>query len=73
VLYWFEQRGRVLTNEYLVKFYLLWDALMKNRTDGALVRLMTTVVPGEGEAGAEARLVAFARTTRPLLTAYIPQ
>ena len=38
VYYWFQQRGRVITNEYLVKWYLFWDALTKNRTDGALVR-----------------------------------
>ena len=46
VYYWFQQRGRVVTNEYLVKWYLLWDALTKNRTDGALVRLVVNV--GEG-------------------------
>jgi exosortase D (VPLPA-CTERM-specific) len=72
-LYWFQQRGRVLANEYLVKFYLLWDALVRNRTDGALVRLMTPVALGESEAAAEGRLVSFARTARPLLTAYIPE
>ena len=72
VFYWFQQRGRLLTNEYLVKFYLLWDALTKNRTDGALVRLMAAVAPGESEAEAERRLVSFAGTVRPLLTAYIP-
>jgi EpsI family protein len=73
VFYWFQQRGRVLANEYLVKFYLLWDALVMNRTDGALVRLMTSIDPEESEAAAEGRLVSFARTARPLLTAYIPE
>lgn len=73
VFYWFQQRGRLLTNEYLVKFYLLWDALTMNRTDGALVRLTSAVRPGEDEAAAERRLVSFAKTVRPLLAAYIPQ
>ena len=28
----------VMTNDYLVKWYLFQDALTRNRTDGALVR-----------------------------------
>ena len=43
VYYWFQQRGRVITNEYQVKWYLFWDALTRNRTDGALVRLIVPV------------------------------
>ena len=40
VYYWFQQRGRVVTSEYLVKWYLLVDAVLHHRTDGALVRLI---------------------------------
>lgn len=72
VFYWFQQRGRILTNEYLVKFYLLWDALSLNRTDGALVRLTSMVSPGESESSVDDRLIRFAKTIRPLLTPYIP-
>jgi hypothetical protein len=35
--------------------------------------LTTAIDPGESEAAAEARLVAFADTVRPLLTEYIPE
>ena len=38
VCYWFPQRGNVLTNEYVVKWYLFRDAVTRNRTDGALAR-----------------------------------
>jgi len=41
VYYWFKQRDRWLTNEFAVKWYLLVDSLLRNRTDGALVRLVT--------------------------------
>jgi exosortase D (VPLPA-CTERM-specific) len=27
VYYWFQQRGRIITNEFAVKWYLFWDAL----------------------------------------------
>ena len=43
VYYWFQQRGRVVTNEYLVKWFVFWDSLTRNRTDGALVRVITPV------------------------------
>lgn len=72
VYYWFQQRGRILTNEYLVKFYLLWDAVTLNRTDGALVRLTAALSPGESESSVDDRLVDFARTLRPHLAGYIP-
>ena len=32
VYYWFQQRGREMTNEYLVKWYLFWDSLTRRRT-----------------------------------------
>ncbi len=46
VYYWFQQRGRDITNEYLVKWYLFWDSLTRRRTDGALVRVITPIPPG---------------------------
>jgi len=73
VYYWFQQRGRIITNEYLVKFYLFWDALTINRTDGALVRLTTTIQPGEDVAKADKRLTEFARLIKPALSQYIPE
>lgn len=72
VYYWFQQRGRVITNEYLVKWYLFWDALTRNRTDGALVRLTTLVLPGQDIAKADAALSSFAALTAKPLSAYIP-
>jgi exosortase D (VPLPA-CTERM-specific) len=73
VFYWFQQRGRTLTNEYLVKFYLLWDALTRNRTDGALIRLVAPVPPGGDPNATDQSLIAFAKSVRPLLAAYVPE
>ena len=55
VYYWFAQRGRRVTNEYAVKWWLLVDAITRNRSDGALVRITTPLYPGESEATADAR------------------
>jgi hypothetical protein len=43
-----------------------------NRTDGALVRIITPIVAPEGEAVAEARLKGFLDQMAPLLPAYLP-
>lgn len=72
VYYWFQQRGRVISNEYMVKWYMFWDALTRNRTDGALVRLTTMVTPGESVESGEVRLRAFAALAVPELKEYVP-
>ena len=70
--YWFLQRGRVLTNAYQLKIFSFWDALTKQRTDGALVRVITPVYEFESLENAETRLQAFMRKVVPVLKEYIP-
>ena len=72
VYYWFQERGRDLTNEYLVKWFIFWDALTRNRTDGALVRLTTGLKPGEDLSAGDRRLTSFAKIAVPELKPYIP-
>jgi len=72
VYYWFDQRGRKITNEYLVKWYLFLDSLTGNRSDGSLVRLTAFVAPGEDTTEADRRLTSFAREVSGLLVDYIP-
>lgn len=72
VYYWFPQRGRVLTNEYLVKLYILIDSIKENRSDGAMVRLVTPVAPAETWEDADQRLIGFARLAVPKLEPYLP-
>ncbi len=72
VYYWFQGRGRITTNEYMVKWYLFWDALTKQRTDGALVRLTVYVPPGADMSAADARLVSLAKEVERVLPGYIP-
>jgi EpsI family protein len=72
VYYWFQQLGRMITNEYLVKWYLFYDALTMNRTDGALVRLVTSIGNGEDIDAADQRLQIFMKDLIPELPAYLP-
>ncbi len=73
VYYWFQQRGRLLTSEYLVKVYLLWDALWRRRTDGGLVRITTPLRSDEPWSIADARLTRFSHTLGPPLDEHVPK
>ncbi len=72
VYYWFQQRGRVVTNEYFVKWYMFWDSLTRNRTDGALVRLTVPLTTTDSLSAVESQLVEFAGAAASNLDAYVP-
>jgi exosortase D (VPLPA-CTERM-specific) len=72
VYYWFQQRGRIITNEFVVKWYLFWDALTRHRTDGAMVRLVTPLPVSASEADADRRLTDFATHVAAELPRFAP-
>jgi exosortase D (VPLPA-CTERM-specific) len=71
VYYWFQGHGRIVANEYINKWYLLQDAISKNRTDGALVRVVTTVALHETLESADERILDFMAKAEPELKDYI--
>jgi EpsI family protein len=70
VFYWYQGRGRVVASEYAGKFWMVADAISRNRTDGALVRLVTPM--NDPEAKARARLENFTQLIFPRLDQLIP-
>jgi exosortase D (VPLPA-CTERM-specific) len=72
VYYWFDERGRHLTNEYVARWYLFWDALTRHRTDGALVRFVAPLPIGAREADVDDRIMNLARQIEPTLSRYVP-
>lgn len=73
VYYWFEQRGRRMTNDYLAKFSVVWDGLTRGRSDGALIRFVTPIAPDEDEAAADARLQRFMGSALQHLPRFVPE
>ena len=71
VFYWYQGRGRVIASEYVGKFWMVADAISRNRTDAALVRLVTPM--NDGEDKARARLVSFTQILFPSLDKLIPK
>jgi EpsI family protein len=70
VLYWYQAHGRVIASEYSGKAWLVFDAITRNRTDEALVRVLTSTRNGEGQARAQA--VQFVQALYPRLNSFIP-
>jgi EpsI family protein len=73
VIYWYQAHGRSVANEYMAKIYMVTDAMRLNRTDGALLRVITPIGPKEDTRGARARAEAFTAQLAPLLPSYIPE
>ncbi|MEI9978121.1 MAG: exosortase C-terminal domain/associated protein EpsI [Edaphobacter sp.] len=72
VMYWYQAHGRSIPNEYAAKGHMVLDAIRTNRTDGALVRVITPMMPGEPAQAAEARVLQFTQQMAPNLPRFIP-
>jgi hypothetical protein len=70
VYYWYQGRGRVEANEYMVKWDLVRDAVLRRRTDEALVRLVFPVGRDEGVTALRASKVV--REVMLALAAHLP-
>lgn len=71
VLYWYQNRGRIIASEYSEKIYQVLDALLQKRRDGTFVRVMAVVREGD-IAAAEARVRQFAEQVMVTLENHLP-
>jgi hypothetical protein len=70
VLYWYQSHGRVIGSEYWSKIYLVADAVRLNRTDAAIVRVITPIAGDsvDAETLAENQAVRFVNELLPRLS-----
>ncbi len=73
VLFWFQAHGRAVASAYSAKYYLISDSIKMNRSDGALVRLMTPMLDGESADAAQTRVMKLGAPLLPMLDTYIPR
>jgi len=71
--YWFPSRDRILTNAFQMKWYNFWDALTRQRTDGALVRVITMIYLDENLDEVEKRIKSFIADVQPVLKTFLPK
>ena len=74
LLYWYQGRGRAVASEYWGKVYTVLDSVRLRRSDGAMVRITTTVNDSEPEALQAAIGLAtdLAATSSTILPEFIP-
>jgi exosortase D (VPLPA-CTERM-specific) len=72
VYYWYQGRERNFTSEWAAKFYLVWDGVFRRRTDGALVRLTTSLGKKEQIDAARSDLDQFAVLIARTLDGFLP-
>lgn len=71
VMYWYQNRGRIIGSEYWEKIYLVLDAVLMKRRDGTFVRLMAPVANGTIEQ-TEQQLQGFAPLAMKELERFLP-
>lgn len=73
VYYWFEQRGKRMTNDYKAKASVVYDSLTMGRTDGAMVRFVTPIRRDETPEDADKRLQGFMAQSLKRLPEFVPE
>lgn len=73
VIYWYQAHDRVVASEYWAKVFMVADAFRLNRTDGALIRAITSLTESETPADGQKRVEAFLASVFPILPEYIPR
>ena len=73
VYFWFDASGVRTASGLEAKTWMTWQRMTIGRPDGALVRLVTPILPDEGEAGAEARLQRKLAGVAGVLPRFVPE
>jgi EpsI family protein len=66
ILYWYQNRKRIIAGEYKAKVFLIWDSVREGDTSGALVRVTLPETPGAVETGAHFAAALFPEVQRCL-------
>lgn len=72
ILYWYQDRGRVITSEYWAKIYLIWDSITQGRTDGAMIRISIPIPRGASSESAVRVGVEYIRQVSPFIVQALP-
>jgi EpsI family protein len=72
VYYWYQSRGRVISEDWQKIVYVGLDRALRSRTDGSLIRFTVPII-GNDEAAAEAAFRDLAPRILALLPDYVPE
>ncbi|MBW2667037.1 MAG: EpsI family protein, partial [Deltaproteobacteria bacterium] len=72
VYYWYQSRGRVISEDWQKIVYVGLDRALQGRTDGSLIRFSVPIL-GNDDAAAEATFQDLASRILTLLPDYVPE
>lgn len=72
MLYWYQGRGRYVYNEYIDKFYTVFDKITRRRSDGAIIRITVPSTKDEETEKLE-KMVDFSRLVAENLADFVPE
>jgi EpsI family protein len=72
VLYWYQSHNRIVASEYRAKMFVVADAIRYNRTDTALVRVISPILNGQRDQALQAN-VEFVKDMFPILREFLPR
>jgi len=70
VFYWYQSQGQVIAGEVAARIAMVKSALVRNRTDGAIVRVMSPTYGSVRDTSE--RLVTYVQAMYPILGDYLP-
>jgi EpsI family protein len=70
VFYWYQYQGEAIAGELAARVAMLKNSIVRHRTDGALVRIMSPVY-GNVQQTSD-RLVRYIQALYPVLSEYLP-
>jgi len=71
MIYWYQGRGRTEASEYRDKINTVWDSAFRRRSDGAFVRVMTSV--GSDENAATKAAIDLSAQLADNLSEFVPE
>jgi EpsI family protein len=72
-LYWYQSHGRVVASEYWSKIFMVYDAVRLNRSDAALVRVLSPVALRDSDPTEATRAATeFVKVLSVALEAHLP-
>lgn len=71
MIYWYQGRGRFEASEYADKVNTVWDSITRSRSDGAIVRVMTSV--GSDETASLKAASELSSRLAESLTPFVPE
>ena len=72
LIFWYDLNGRIVADMYLAKAYMVWDALTRRRTNGAVIMVAWEYPAGVEFDASRLKAIGFVRELVPLLRYYMP-